>query len=153
MIDPNCYRCHGRGTLPDRHDGTVKCPRCHDGVALGDQGLDANEIEIDRLRAEVRSLGEKKLALKNEVSDLIGKLNGASQRVTLLESQLAGADQIGAAAMRERDTARADNRHLREAMQSIAHVTKSCSADKVDLFAQLGHVHKIANDTLGRVKS
>lgn len=75
-----------------------------------------------------------------EISNLRALLEASQQRVAVLEARVAGADQIGAAAMRERDQTRADNRHLLEAMTSIACRT-------VDQVAA-----KIATDTLGRVK-
>ena len=73
-------------------------------MRTGEQSPTAEELEIDRLRAEVRSLTEKKLELKREVSDLIGRLAAV----------------------------RLDVRHLREAMQSVLHHAGDKTGDKAD---------------------
>lgn len=64
-----CYRCNGLGTVPDHHgEGRVQCPRCHDGAHLGEQSLSAEELEIDRLRADVARLEAELLAARNEAA-------------------------------------------------------------------------------------
>jgi len=66
---PACYRCGGSGVVKVRGHGTDVCPRCHDGAQLGEQSLSAEELEIDRLRADNRHMREALVSISCRASD------------------------------------------------------------------------------------
>ena len=97
-------------------------------MRLGEQSVSAEELEIDRLRAELA----REVAYR-EKQESMSDLEAARTYVAELEAKIA--------------QERADNRHLREAMQSIRwHALMA--GDKAD---RLVTCLNIATDTLKRV--
>ena len=119
-----CANCLGSGERVSPAMGQPPVGRS------GEQSPTAEELEIDRLRAELSEVRAELVAMTAAADD---------QRQRRKEAEAVNAQL------------RADNRHLLEAMTSIAHAMTSHGGDKVQLLVSFGHVRKIATDTLGRV--
>lgn len=96
-----CGNCLGSGERKSPAMGQPVVDR------LGEQSLTAEELEIDRLRAELTEVRAELVAMTEHSNGQRQRRKEAEEMLVVVRAQLAGAEQIGAAAMRERVDSRA----------------------------------------------
>lgn len=92
-----CANCLGSGERKSPAMGQPPAERS------GEQSPTAEELEIDRLRAELSEVRAELVAMTEHANGQRQRRKEAEEMLDVLRAQLAGAEQIGAVAMRERD--------------------------------------------------